>query len=88
MSKDEYYNTPEARLNTILGDQQQFFLLIRGIKKEYDREPKPVPYTDYPTWLEQRYGIQLVLNSDGRITSEHHIVDEKKYLICRLKYPG
>lgn len=88
MSKDEYYNSPEARLNTVLGDHKKFFDLLRKIKQEYNQEPESVPYMDYPAWLEQQYGIQLILNSDGRITADYNIVNEQKYLICCLKYPS
>ena len=86
MSKNEYYNTPEARLNTVLGDHKKFFDLLRRIRPEYDSDPNTVP--GFPEWLLDRYGIELKLNSDGRITADYNIVDEQKYLICCLKYSG
>ena len=86
MSKDEYYNTPEARLDTVLGDHKKFFDLLRRIRPEYDSDPNTVP--EFPEWLLDRYGIELKLNSDGRITADYNIVDEQKYLICCLKYPS
>jgi hypothetical protein len=37
-------------------------------------------------WLEQKYGIRLILDSAGNITSDYKIVDEKKYSFYLLKY--
>jgi hypothetical protein len=37
-------------------------------------------------WLEQKYGIQLILDNAGNITSNYKIVDEKKYSLYLLKY--
>lgn len=86
MSKDEYYNTPEARLNTVLGDHKKFFALLRKIRPEYDSDPASVP--GFADWLVDRYGIKLVFNNDGRITADYTIVDQNKYLVCMLKYGG
>lgn len=84
MSKDEYYNSPNARLDTVLGDHKKFFELLQRIRPEYRGADASVP--GFPDWLLETYGIQLVLNSDGRITSEYNIVDHDKYLICMLKH--
>ena len=86
VSKDEYYSSSEARLDTVLGDYKKFFDLLRRIRPEYDQDTESCP--GFSTWLLERYGIELVLNSDGRITAEHYIRDRNKYLICKLKYPG
>jgi hypothetical protein len=85
VSKDSYYNTPEARLDTVLGDHKKFFDLLRRIRSEYEQDSETYP--GFSAWLLERYGIELVLNSDGRITAEHYIRDRNKYLICRLKFP-
>jgi hypothetical protein len=84
MSKDEY--SPEARLNTVLGDHKTFFTLLRTIRQEYIASDD-VTKMSFNDWLLERYGIQLQLNSDGRITADYTIVDQHKYLICKLKYP-
>ena len=86
MSQDEYYNTPEARLDTILGEQKKYFELLRHLRVEFVN----LNITDisFQTWVLETYGIKIVLNDDHRITAEHHIVDTSKYLICKLKYPG
>lgn len=84
MSKDEYYNTPEARLDTVLGDHKKFFDLLRRIRPEYDSDPDSVP--GFSDWLLERYGIQLEYNTEGRITANHAIVDQNKYLVAILKY--
>jgi hypothetical protein len=84
VSQDEYYNSPEARLDTVLGDHKKFFDLLRRVRSEYVQDSD----TGFSTWLLEKYGIELVLNSDGRITAEHYIRDRNKYLICCLKYPA
>lgn len=86
MSQDEYYNTPEARLDTILGEQKKYFELLRHLRMEFVN----LNITDisFQTWVLETYGIKIVLNDDHRITAEHHIVDTSKYLICKIKYPG
>ena len=84
MSKDEYYNSPEARLDTVLGDQKKFFDLLRRMRVEYESDSE----SGFSTWIQDQYGIKLHLNSDGRITADYTIVDQHKYLICKLKYPG
>jgi hypothetical protein len=84
VSKDEYYNSPDARLNTVLGDHKKFFELLRRLRPEYEKDPGPMP--GFSAWVLDQYGIKLYLNSDGRITADYTIVDQHKYLICRLKY--
>jgi hypothetical protein len=86
MSQDEYYNTPEARLDTILGEQKKYFELLRHLRMEFVN----LNITDifFQTWVLETYGIKIVLNDDHRITAEHRVVDTSKYLICKLKYPG
>ena len=86
MSKDEYYNSPNARLDTVLGDHKKFFELLQKIRPEYRGDDASVP--GFPDWLLETYGIKLILNSDGRITANYSIVDQDKYLICMLKYGG
>jgi hypothetical protein len=88
MSKDEYYNSPEARLDTVLGRHKKYFELLRHIRTEYANDTSADLVPDFSDWLRDRYGIQLVFDSNGRITTEYRIVDEQKYLICKLKYPG
>ena len=86
MSQDKYYNTPEARLDTILGEQKKYFELLRYLRVEFVNNN--ITDISFQIWVLETYGIQMVLNSDHRITAEHHVVDQSKYLICRLKYPG
>jgi hypothetical protein len=86
VSKDEHYNTAEARLDTVLGDHKKFFDLLRRMRPEYERDPGPM--LGFSAWVLDQYGIKLHLNSDGRITADYTIVDQQKYLICKLKYPG
>jgi hypothetical protein len=86
MSKDEYYNTPEARLDTVLGEQKKYFELLKHLKVEFVNNN--ITDISFQTWVLETYGIKMVLNGDHRITAEHYIVAQQKYLVCRLKYPG
>lgn len=86
MSKDEYYRTPEARLDTVLGEQKKYFELLRHLRVEFVNDN--ITNISFQTWVLETHGIKMVLNDDHRITAEHHIVDPSKYLICCLKYPG
>jgi len=40
----------------------------------------------FTNWLEQKYGIQPILDRDGNITADYNIVDEKKYSFYLLKF--
>ena len=40
----------------------------------------------FTNWLEQKYGLALVINNDGNITGDYRIVDEKKYSFYLLKF--
>lgn len=40
----------------------------------------------FTDWLEKKYGVALVLDSDGRITGDYRIVDESKYSFYLLKF--
>lgn len=83
MSND-LYNSKESRYNTVLGERKAFFTLLRRLKEEYDQAPRTA---DYSNWVLEQYGIQLKLDRQGNITGKYTIVDEQKYLICRIKYP-
>lgn len=85
MSKDEYYNTPEARLDTVLGDHKKFFELLRRVRVEFSESDLE---SAFPDWLQDRYGIKLHLTPDGKITSNFTVTDQNKYLVAMLKYGG
>jgi hypothetical protein len=82
---DEFYRTPEARLDTIMGDDKTFWLQIKDAKKDYDKTGGSKE--SFFPWLLDNYGIQV--NFEGMlINTKRDVVDEQKYLIFLLKYGG
>ena len=83
---NEFYRTPESRLNTIVGGEKTVWVQqIKDAKKDYDTQ-HPQSEMFFP-WLLENYGIQL--HFDGPlITTDYTVTDEQKYLIFLLKYSG
>lgn len=82
----DLYSTPEARLDTILGDADFWRKMQRCRAAEGAEHCK----TDVATitWFRDTYGIQL-LPSDDTIFGfrrQARIVDEQKYMIFLLKW--
>lgn len=82
----DLYSTPEARLDTILGDAGFWSRMQRCRKLEGFEHC----LTDAGTveWFRDTYGIQL-LPSDTHVSGysrEVNIVDEQKYMIFLLKW--
>ena len=40
----------------------------------------------FEQWLKEQWGVCLELTTDGMITDEYYIVNEKKYLLYLLKF--
>jgi hypothetical protein len=40
---------------------------------------------NYPKWLEEQYGLRVHM-TNGMITDDYTVIDEKKYLVYLLKY--
>jgi hypothetical protein len=55
---------------------------LRLAKEEYQRNVG-FPFTH---WLEQTYGIRLILDPEESITEDYHIVDPAKYSFYLLKF--
>ncbi len=89
--KDEYYNTPAARLDTIIGGDSGHYIRLRKCKEEYDRFAEAVEigqgfltFTDFAC---EWYGVRMVMDTgDGGISLDYEVVDEQKYMIFVLKF--
>jgi hypothetical protein len=55
---------------------------LRLAKEEYQWH---VGFT-FTHWLEQTYGIRLILDQEENITEDYHIVDPAKYSFYLLKF--
>ena len=83
----DLYSTPEARLDTILGDAGFWVSMQRArLSEEGEKNCK----TDVATmiWFRDTYGIQLLPSDDTMLGFQRQvrIVDEQKHMIFLLKW--
>jgi hypothetical protein len=80
------YSTPEARLDTILGDATFWRKMQRA--RSTEGAEACTTTAGMIAWFRDTYGIQLMQSNDtiDAIASTVSIVDEKKYLVFLLKY--
>ena len=91
MSKDEYYNTPAARLDTIIGGDSNHYIRLRRCKEEYDRLAYVVPvgqgFLTFEDFMRVWYGVKIIMDTnDGGISLDYKVLDEQKYLVFILKF--
>ena len=82
----DLYSTPEARLDTILGDAGFWSKMQRCRLAEGAEHCKTD--TDMMQWFRDTYGIELLLSEThlGGYSRDVNIVDEQKYMIFLLKW--
>jgi hypothetical protein len=91
MSKDEYYATTAAILDTLIGGETANFARIQQCKQEWDSLATAVPvgqgFLTFEDYIQEYYGIKLIMNHKlGGIDLDYVIVDEKKYTVFLLKF--
>lgn len=91
MSKDQYYDTAAARLDTIIGGETANFGRIQQCKREWDQLADAVPvgqgFLTFEDYIREYYGIKLTLNSyHGGVNLDYVVVDQKKYTVFLLKF--
>ena len=89
--KDEYYNTPAARLDTVIGGDSGHYIRLRKCKEEYDRLADAVEigqgFLTFTDFAREWYGVRMVMDTgDGGISLDYEVVDEQKYMIFVLKF--
>ena len=82
-NNNKLYTTPQDRVNTVLGDDGNWWELLRKAQLEYGAAGGDK--ADFQFWLTEPYGIRIYYDYDG-ILPNHDIVDEKKYFLFKLKY--
>jgi len=83
---DEYYNTPAARLDTIIGAEKDYAVRLRSVKSEWDDKWNAgFKESNFPQYLLEEYGIRMKLAGDG-IDLSYEIIDEKKHTLFLLKF--
>ena len=89
MSKDEYYASTAARLDTIIGGDTTHFLRLQRVKNEYDALARDVPvgqgFLTFYDYVKEYYGVKLVYDGDD-IKLDYTILDERKYTVFLLKF--
>ena len=86
--KDEYYNSAEARLDTVAG-RNTYWLRLKSANQEYYSKrgiPTGATLLSFEDYMKEMYGIVVESDREGKILPTHTIVDEKKYLIFLLKH--
>lgn len=85
-AKDEYYATPEARIDTILGENQVIYHRLKLAKQEWDQRWKlGVHDLSFPMYLKETYGIEMTIQPEG-VDLRYRILDEQKHTIFLLKF--
>jgi hypothetical protein len=90
-SKDEYYNTPAARIDTIIGGDSSHYIRLRRCKEYYDNLADAVPvgqgFLTFEDFIREWYGVKMVMDTgDGGISLDYEVLDEQKYLVFMLKF--
>ena len=89
MSKDEYYATTAARLDTIIGGDTDHFLRLQRVKNEYDGLAHDVPigqgFLTFDDYVREYYGVKLQFDGDN-VSLAYSVVNKKKYTMFLLKF--
>jgi hypothetical protein len=91
MSKDEYYNSPAARLDTIIGGDSSHYIRLRKCKEEYDRLAEAVEigqgFLTFEDFMREWYGVRMIMDTgDGGISLDYEVINEQKYMLFILKF--
>jgi len=85
-AKDEYYDTPAARIDTIVGNGSEYYLRLRAVKAEWDQLWKSGNHEfSFPGYLREIYGIEMTIQPEG-IDLKYRILDEQKHTLFLLKF--
>ena len=89
MSKDEYYSSTAARLDTIIGGDTTHFLRLQRVKNEYDELARVVPigqgFLTFYDYVKEYYGVKLAFDGED-VSLDYIVVDKKKYTVFLLKF--
>jgi len=87
--KDEYYNSAEARLDTVVG-RNAYWLRLKSVKVEYHNmlaySSNGNTLPGFKKYMRDVYGVEMEADSDGFTLPTYTIVDEQKHLIFLLKH--
>ena len=87
MSHDDYYESHQARLNTIIGENVEFYAGLKRAKDMWNTDYPDQPVENFLLYLEDVYGIQMsARHKMSGVDTTYHITDEKKYMLFVLKF--
>lgn len=88
-AQDEYYNTTEARLDTIIGGDTSHYQRLIRVKAEYDELAGAVPvgqgFLTFYDYVKEYYGVKLMFEGD-ELKLAYAVIDDKKYTMFLLKF--
>lgn len=82
---DDYYNSAEARLDTIAG-HQTYWKMLSSAHKEFRSLSRLDNIENFKKYIHNTYGVDMEMNANGNILPTYTIVDEQKHLIFLLKH--
>ena len=89
MSRDEYYTSTAARLDTIIGGDTSHYQRLQRVKSEYDDLADAVPvgqgFLTFYDYVKEYYGVKLEFK-DENVCLDYVITDKKKYTMFLLKF--
>ena len=91
MSRDEYYANTAARLDTMIGGNQDHLRQLISAREEFSSlyESKDyIQWENFYKWLVDIYGIRMTMTEGGMVNLEYEVVDETKYLLFTLRHSG
>lgn len=88
-AQDEYYATPEARIDTLIGGYNvDIYRRLMKVKQEWDQRWKSGDKDmSFPAYLKEVYGIEMTMQPEG-IDLRYKILDEQKHTMFLLKFGG
>lgn len=89
-SRDEYYESQERRLDTIIGGNSDHYIRLRKCKEYYDQLADAVPvgqgFLTFVDFVREWYGIEMQIDKHDGFGIDYKILDEKKYMVFVLKF--
>jgi len=86
-NNNKLYATPTLRLDTVVGGQTWWPRLFKAREEYFGlSDLNTATIETFQSWLEDEYGLRLVLDNSGAITDQYKIIDEQKYIVFGLKF--
>ena len=63
----------------------RYRVALQNARDEFLESPE-LNDMDFPEWLEMKYGVKMLKNSEGYYIMAYDVTDEKSYLMFQIKY--